>query len=69
MMAEYTVTHFENNDQVRWDSQEVEVSTQTVQLLRTRGEDVLEKALVHWGKGKGQGEEDMELCFGGRGGA
>ena len=42
------------DNSTRWDGKETEVPGRTVVRLGSRGVDGLEKAEVHWGKGKGK---------------
>ena len=60
------------DNSTRWDGKETEVPGRTVVRLGSRGVDGLEKAEVHWGKGKGKkvwkcvmlegGEEEEEAA-------
>ena len=72
MDENYVLVRFEGNNSTRWDGKETEVLGRTVVRLGRRGVDGLEKAEVHWGKGKGKkvwkcvmlegGEEEEEAA-------
>ena len=54
MDENYVLVRFEGNNSMRWEGKETEVPGRTVVRLGSRGVDGLEKAEVHWGKGKGK---------------
>ena len=48
----YVAVYFEGNNFTKWDGNEVEVPGRTVVRLGWRGPDRLERAEIHWPKGK-----------------